>query len=279
MNVLITGGKGFLARNLKPLFEKSDFYGEIYAPGREELDLTEPFNLADYLLDHKIDAVIHTAIRGGNRTDKDTHEDFVDNVTMFENLVQHIDPKVPIITFGSGAEFDRRRSIKGARENDVFKSWPVDFYGLAKNLITRRGLIEHSNCSVLRLFGCFHPDEEKTRFITSCVDRLKRGLLPHIDIDRAMDFFYLDDVFTVIDYILKRWEYRPHPFHLNLVYEQKYSLLQIAMLISKEMGKPSSVLLGAYSNVPATEYTGDGWTLHDLNLDLIGLEGGIRKMI
>ena len=90
---------------------------------------------------------------------------------------------------------------------------------------------ELNGAFVLRLFGCFNYDDDPSRFIKNAVLNLKRGLPITVHQDRMIDYFYLDDIATVIDYILDHPITTPR--NLNLVYRDKVSLLDIASLVHK----------------------------------------------
>ena len=127
---------------------------------------------------------------------------------------------------------------------------------------------------ILRMFGCFNYDEDSTRFIKSGILNLKRGLPIEIHQNRMMDFFYLDDVFTVVDYILRVPIYCPK--NINLVYPEKVNLLDIASLIHKHtqiFDYPIKIV----ETGEAYDYTGNGTVLSRLPFKFIGLEEGIRR--
>ena len=52
-NVLVTGGSGMLGRHLVPILEKTGHV--VYAPDRDELDLTDSLATMNYLKSIKID--------------------------------------------------------------------------------------------------------------------------------------------------------------------------------------------------------------------------------
>lgn len=275
--ILITGGEGYIARNLKPLFEQNGY--EVVAPSRTELDLLNVEYLASFLQFEKFDAIVHTAIRGGRRTKEDTFEDvYVPNIQMFENLcaANRWGNPAQIITIGSGAEFDRRGPINSKREEAVFDKWPIDPYGLSKNIITRRALSDFDNIWVLRLFGCFNWDDDPVRFIRYGIENVKRGLPIRVHCHKLMDYFYMDDVFLVMDYILKNGG----PRNINLVYDEKTSLMHIAEIICKNMNAESK-MIEICNPITENPYTGCPEVLYSLPVadQLYGLEDGIKRTI
>jgi nucleoside-diphosphate-sugar epimerase len=292
MKMLITGGGGFVGRNVARCLRKLGH--EVLAPTHEELDMTNAAKCMMYFDANPFDAIVHTAFKG-HFSAKNEHQDFVDNIRMYENLVQFENYR-PVIIIGSGAEFDRRRNISFADETELLKRWPVDLYGLSKNIIAKRALgigtlppedeneIELHDPYVLRLFGCFGPDEPDFRFIKRSIIRLKQGLPIEIEKNIDMDFFFVDDIATVIEHVLK--PVSSDLRNVNLVYEEamygrKYSLAEVGVMICQAMNIEPNVSV-KYKAVPFPRdhsYTGNGFKLKKENLPLIGLKEGIARMV
>ncbi len=62
MKILVTGGNGFVGRNIVKFLGK-DY--DLYTPTRSQLDLTDEKSVKDYLQTKFFDLVIHCAIKGG----------------------------------------------------------------------------------------------------------------------------------------------------------------------------------------------------------------------
>ena len=78
--VLITGGQGYIARNLVPLFLNAGY--EVNAPSRTEMDLLNFQHTLERLESFWPDVIVHAASKGGRRQTKDTWEDvFVPTLT------------------------------------------------------------------------------------------------------------------------------------------------------------------------------------------------------
>jgi GDP-L-fucose synthase len=185
-----------------------------------------------------------------------------------------------IFIIGSGAEFDRRYPIQECSEEIIKYSWPIDPYGLSKNIITRRVLESLNNIWILRLFGCFNWDDDPERFIKNGILNLKNGKPIIIHQNKKMDYFYLDDIFIVIDYIIKTYTNKIIPKNINLVYNKKVTLLDIASLIHKYVGK-FKPKIQLNETEEANSYTGSSTILYRLPISskLIGLEEGIQQTV
>lgn len=59
MNMLVTGGSGFLGRRTSVYFEKAGW--QVFAPSHAQLDITDSAAVSDWFRQHRPDAVIHTA--------------------------------------------------------------------------------------------------------------------------------------------------------------------------------------------------------------------------
>src|SRR3989344_4196500 len=99
MCILITGGNG----NLASILKKSLKNFTIFAPNRNDLDLTDQKCLDKFFENNKIDIIIHTAIKGGRRTVSDPTEIVYQNLLMFENIIRFSDKVNSIINLDSGA--------------------------------------------------------------------------------------------------------------------------------------------------------------------------------
>jgi nucleoside-diphosphate-sugar epimerase len=277
MKILITGGNGYIARNLRRMFENVGH--NVIAPSRLELDMTNISLVKKYFITHTPDGVIHTAIKGGHRGYEDTPKDFSDNVVMFENLMEVVEFETPIVIYGSGAEFDRRRDIDEVEEEEIFKAWPIDLYGLAKNIIARRimsGPFRYRSIYLLNIFNCFNYDEECTRFIRKSITNIKCGLPIEVHQNKKMDFFYFDDLFTLTENFLLNPTQNVKV--QNAVYMEKLTLLDIGHIIANNMSHMTPKIC-INSNEISNSYTGNGVRINNSGLNLIGLDEGIIRTI
>lgn len=274
--VLITGGNGFMGRNLANLFTDNNY--NVFSPSKDVLDLLKPIQVKSYIEHVEPDIIIHAAIKGGTVVDKDTLQDTADNIQMYENLLSFVPEYTPIIIIGSGAEYDRRQDIDCVKENEIEERFPIDPYGLSKNIIARKAY-QDTNSHIFRLFGCFNYDEEPFRFIKQCMINIKNETPIKIHQNRMMDFFYMDDVFTILDhYLINDINEYGFKIHMNLVYEDKYSLIDIACMICNVAKTPNHPII-IENEGNGLSYTGDGSFLSTIckknNIKLIGLEEGI----
>ena len=142
---------------------------------------------------------------------------------------------------------------------------------MAKNIICR--LIEdQGKCFSFRLFNVFGADEESARFIRANIQRYidKEPIIIHQN--KIMDFFYIDDLVTLVKFYLEK-SYIPE--EINAVYKTKYMLSEIASIINKL--SDYKVNVSFEQDGWSKTYVGKSTRLDLLNLPLKGLEQGILE--
>lgn len=264
--ILITGGNSFLAKEFINFF--TDY--NLIVTDRNTLDVTNKQQVDNFFINNKIDYVFHTAVKGGSRLREDTFQDFVDNLTMYNNLANNCNKFELMFNFGSGAEFARDRSIDSFQEEKIFERIPNDFYGCSKNLICR-DIISKNNLINIRLFGCFGILENDTRFIKSTIKKSLTGEDIIINI-KEMDFFFIEDLVILIKNLLNgKILYK----NINAVYKEKKDLFYIAEQIKTFTNSKSRVII----SVKDKNYTGCSKRIDTLNLNFLGLENSIKKIV
>lgn len=227
MSICILGAGGFIGRNLARSFPGS------VALTRKELNLLDAEAVTSYFSKHHFDVVIHCAVMGGSRLREDDHSVLDQNLRMFFNVMNATRCKV--YYFSSGA----------ALRN--FPNPPKDPYGFSKYVIEQH---KSRRLQILRIWGCFGPDEPPTRFLATA----KRDGHVTVPMDQEFDFIHVDDVARVIEYLIDRPVFG---YPLNMVYPgKKYRLSEIA-----EMAGVSVTVYGKKNE----GYTGE-YNLHMLTL-------------
>jgi nucleoside-diphosphate-sugar epimerase len=257
MNILITGGKGFVAteiyNNLKDKYK-------VYNPSRRELDLLDKTSIVKWFDNDIIyDLIIHTAIRGGSRLIPDSADVFYDNIKMFYNLLEHKNKFVKLINFSSGASYDRNTDLNG--ENDILMSNPDDYYGFSKNIIDRL-IFNIDNFYNIRIFNVFSENEIESRFIKTCVNNVKQGQNIIVNNDRYFDFFLINDLVDVIEYYLHNNNLEKD---IDLCYKEKYKLSEIAERINVD--NKIKIIVNSVSDL---NYIGNYEKLYTYNINFIG---------
>jgi UDP-glucose 4-epimerase len=268
IKILITGGNGFIARNLSKIL--SNQY-KVETVSRQDLDLTDYESTKKFFSDKQYDLVIHTAVEGGRRTKPDTEEMFYKNILMTYNLLSNKHCFDKIITFGSGAELDRRFDIN----SDSKDRYPIDYYGMSKSVINKLCLIEDKMYN-FRIFNCFGIDESPDRLIRGNIERKLNGLPMTLFSNKLMDFFYIDDLAKMINQFLI--DYTRFPKTIDCVYEKSFRLKDILNMINEL--DDNKVEIVSMNDIPVntinskdSDYIG---TYFDIGINFIGLQKSIK---
>lgn len=222
MNILVTGAKGYIARNLIRLLPQYNFTKVDH----EYVDLSNSKSVNNLFLNKYFDVVIHTAVSGGKRTQKDDSSCLFENLLMHNNLMRNKNHFGKIIHFGSGAEFDRSTNIDN---NSILEeSLPNDPYGLSKNIIAKTTLNESKFFNV-RIYNVFNYDELETRMVKSNILKYINKEPMKIHQNKVMDFFFMDDLSKIIEFII---EDKIKENSINCCYENHQTLFDIAQYIN-----------------------------------------------
>lgn len=256
LNVLITGARGFIGKNLVEYLGKAHpnrYY--LFYPSHSELDLLDTEKIHEFISLNEIDVIIHCASIGGTRkTGYDIERtDIVSiNLKMFFNLVQCLGIVKKIIHLGSGAEYDLRYYKPHMNENYFDTHIPADDYGFSKYVCSK--YIENSEKSVnLRLFGVFGKYEDyQYKFISNAIVKNLLGLPIIINQNVYFDYLYVNDLVKFITYFI---EYKNKYKFYNAVSGGTIDLVTIANKINQISENPSEIIIkNAGLN---TEYSGD----------------------
>jgi GDP-L-fucose synthase len=227
MRVLITGGSGFIGRNLA---EQLASTYKVSAPSSAELDLLNERTLREYLDAHRFDVVVHAATTRSNRRVAAPPDMLDRNCRMFFNLVRNQGLFGKMIHFGSGAEYDRAQLPARVKEDYFDTRVPRDAYGFSKYICAK--YIERSDRIVdLRLFGVFGAYEDYTvRFISNACCRALKGLPIVLRQDVVFDYLYIKDLVKIT-----RWFIENTGRHkaYNVCTGQPVALTEIARMIAR----------------------------------------------
>lgn len=251
VRVLITGGNGYIARSI---YSSLSSKYNITVVTRQDFDLTCWASTEKFFCDKVFDVVIHTATSGGSRLKEETDSVIKENLLMYRNLLNHQDKFTKFISFGSGAELNN----------------PTTPYGISKQAIARDMLLR-PNFLNLRVYAVFDENELDTRFIKSNILRYINQEDMVVHQDKYMDFFYMQDLISLVDHFLSKEEWLLG--ELDCVYMEKRRLTEIAHMIN-QISK-YRVHVDITNLEEGSAYTGS-W--RGLPIKLIGLEQGIRNV-
>jgi len=251
MKILITGKNSYIAKSIYSyLFPKYD----ITVIGRQDFDLTDKKSTTEWFRDKYFDIIIHTAVTGGNRLTQETSEILMKNLLMHDNLMKCKNHFNKFIHFGSGAETEH--------------STP---YGFSKHIIKQ--LMESDPKSInVKIYAVFDENELDRRFIKSNILRYINREDIVIHQDKKMDFFYMKDLISLIEWLINQREEEFPIREINCSYLEKHTLTQIAEIINSLDDYKVNIIV-------ENKDMGDNYCdVHPIMpFELIGLENGIKE--
>lgn len=206
MNVLITGGNGFLGSNVSRRFLKDDHRVAILSNNSNNIqDILNRVDLYHWTEDFQSDVikfdpdlVIHCAWAGGNNyLDANTTQQFDDNIPKGIRLVEclkSVNKRTAFVGFGSFAEYGDIK--QPAKEDD--QEQPVNLYGLSKyafkmysKMVCEQNSIHWSWIRPCYVFGKGDVDSR-------LMPRLIKRFLNNEDIElnsckSVVDYIHIDD--------------------------------------------------------------------------------------
>lgn len=202
MKILITGGNGFIARNL---FERLNNEYTLTSLNSKEFNLLDSLNVFDYIKSSQFDVIIHTATYDAahKHSTKDPGKVLENNLKMFFNIARCKDYFDKMIYFGSGAEFARENWMPKMKEDYFDEHVPVDQYGFSKYIMTKHTQLS-PNIYNLRLFAVFGKYEDwRVRFISSACCQAVFDLPVVIKQNVLFDYMYIDDLVNLTKWFIK----------------------------------------------------------------------------
>ena len=94
-----------------------------------------------------------------------------------------------------------------------------------------------------------------------------------------MDFVYVEDLCRLIEYYLNNFIDKDLYKDVNVCYNEKHDLKTVSKKILSSMGTPVSKNVECEKQGFFRAYTGNGNRFNSFNLDLVGLDSGIKKVI
>jgi GDP-L-fucose synthase len=253
MKVLITGGSGFIGKNI--VDQISNRYS-IYAPSHEDLDLLKEQEVERYLIKQDIDVIIHSAIKPGHRNVIDTSNISKNNIRMFFNLARNLTQNQKMIFLSSGCVYDMRYYDRKMKEEYFDKHVPVDDVGLSKYVAAKYSE-KVNNIVELRIFGVFGKYEDYAiRFISNAMCKALFDMPITIKQNRKFDYLYINDLIPVIEYFVHNDA--QHTAY-NVTPDRSIELYTLAEKVKRISGKRIPIKV-AHEGIGA-EYSGDNTRL------------------
>jgi len=272
MKILITGGSGFIGKNLIEGF--SSKY-EILAPTHDQLELTDEQAVEKYFKLNPVDIIIHGAVRPGHRNAKNPTALLDANLRMFFNLARNSDRYKKLILLSSGLVYDQRHYQPKMKEDYFGRHVPADESGFSK-YISAKYVEKTENMVELRVFGIYGKYEDYAiRFISNMLCKAIFDLPLTIKQNRKFDYIFIEDLFPIIEYfMLNQGKYKAY----NIAPDLSIELYALAEKVLKITGKKLPIVVG--ESKMGDEYSGDNSRLKEQIKDLrfTPFDAGIRKL-
>lgn len=264
-NILLTGSGGFIGNHLKRHLKEYN----LYTPRSFQLNLLDETELEKYIKENKIEFIIHSASCGVRISPNATLEDVTKpNIQMFNNLARC---ELPMITIGSGAEYDKSRPLEKIREENFGISIPKDPYGYSKYMISKE-IEKRDNILNLRLFGIYGFGEDPSR-VTSCIVNAKINNEPVLlNQNVRFHFIWIDDFCEIVRHFVK---YPTKEKFLNVAPSESIEIIDLAKILgvkaviknkglNREYTADNSKLLKELGGFIFTSYSDGMKKLYDL---------------
>jgi GDP-L-fucose synthase len=237
MKLLITGGSGFIGRNLARQYAPRF---DVAVPDRTELDLLDAVAVRDYLGRHRFDAVIHAATERSNRGLVSSPELLERNCRMFFNLARNAHAFGRMLFLSSGAVYGREHWRPKMHEDYFDAHVPTDDYGFSK-YVCAKAVESMDHVYELRLFGVFGPHEDwRVRFISNACCRAVCGLSVIIRQNVRFDYLDVEDLGWILESFLTN---RPEHRQYNVCTGRSLDLVTLARSVVRASGKDLPIMV------------------------------------
>jgi UDP-glucose 4-epimerase len=254
--ILLTGGSGFIGRNIRESFLREKY--ELYAPTHHELDLNDEGSVQSFFANKDFDVVLHTAVKPAHRAAADQTQILLSNLRMFHNIAAHSDHFGKMIITGSGSIYDMKHYRPKVVESSLDEHIPSDELGLYKYTVWK--LIEGKGKYLdLRIFGIYGKYEDYSiRFISNMICKALFDLPLTMNQDRHFDYLWIDDLYPVLEHFI---EVDPPHGAYNVTSGSSDLLSDIAREVLSVTGKNLPIVIQTAGLGP--EYSGDNSLLMD----------------
>ena len=251
MRILLTGGSGFIGKNI---IEQLSVTHEITSPSHSALDLVSGEQVDRFLSKNPFDVILHGAIKPGHRNAKDFSGLLDADLRMYFNLAKNAEKyKIKMFNFGSGCCYDMNFYKAKMAEDYMGEHIPTDPTGFAKYIASLHAL-QSEYVTDLRVFGIFGRYEDYSiRFISNAVCKAIHGLPITLRQNRSFDYIYIDDFIRLLDCMMAA-DLKHHAY--NITPDISVNLYDLALMVRELSGHPTLPVETALEGM-GLSYSGD----------------------
>lgn len=298
IKVLVTGGHGFLGKAVCEILDKWGYV--VFNPPHEELELMDTEAVEHYIVNHSpFDAIIHlAAVCGGiGANQKHPAEFFYKNLMMCVQLL-HTAWQCGVkkfVALGTVCCYPVNTPVP-FKEEDIWNGYPEPTnapYGLAKKMMLVQSQAYRAQYGFNSIFvvptNLYGPgdncDPESSHVIPALIRKIQTAINENQSTvtlwgtgTATRDFLYVEDAARGICGALTNYD---GPLPINLGSGKEISILDLACMISREMGYKGSLVFD--KSMP------DGQPRRCLSIDrakklldwkpIVSLEDGLRDTI
>ena len=269
-NILLTGSGGFIGSHLK-IHLKDKF--NLLTPRSYELNLLDNNSLEKFFCKHKIEFIIHSASCGVRITPDATLDDVAKpNIQMFNNLANFVNNNCPMITLGSGAEYDKSRPLIHIKEDEFGKFIPKDPYEYSKYIISKE-IEKREHILNLRIFGIYGQNEHCSRVTSSIINANLKKEPVILNQNVKFSFIWIDDFCKIVEYFINN---RTEEKFLNIAGSESIEIVDLAKIVNNFSDYKSEIIVK--KDGLNNEYTADNSKLmKELNeFEFTSYEKGLK---
>lgn len=257
-NIAIMGARGFVGRNLTEYLQGKY---SVFPVTRDNFSLLDEQKVKEFIEDNQIDVIIHCANEGGSRKSDGMNDVIGNNLKMFFNMERCLNENRKLISFGSGAQYNKARDLDKVMESSIGEIIPTDDYGYSKYVISKY-MKDKFNIYSPIIFGLFGQYEDYTfKFISNAIIKNILNMPIVINQNVVFDYLFLDDFLQIIEHMIEN-DYKYNEF--NITPTESIDLVTLAELINDCSDYKSEIIV---KNPGLNyKYTGDNARLvHNLN--------------
>lgn len=225
--IAVMGARGFVGRNLTKYLQNRY---SVFPITRDDFSLLDEEKVSSFIEKNNIDIMIHCANEGGSRKAEDHSRVVENNLRMFFNMERCLKGDRKLISFGSGAQYNKQRELDKILEEQIGDVIPSDEYGYSKYVISKYIKGKHNIISPI-IFGLFGQYEDYSfKFISNAI--VKNLLKMPIEINQnvVFDYLFLDDFLKMIEWLLEH-EVKYNEF--NMTPTESIDLISLAEFINE----------------------------------------------
>jgi GDP-L-fucose synthase len=271
--ILITGGTGFIGRNIAESYLKDKYV--LITPKRTELDCSNDESVKKYFSGNSFDVVIHSAAKPGHRNAADTSSLLYTNSRMMFNLLKYQSSWGKLLNMGSGAIYDMKNYRPKMKEDYFGVNIPTDEHGYNKYIFGKL-LPSLNHVYDFRIFGIFGKYEDYAiRFISNAICKSIFDLPITLRQNRKFDYLYINDLMPVLEHFI---EHTPTEKAFNITPDQSVELLKIAEIVKNISNK--NVEIKVVQEGLGLEYSGDNTLLRNemKNIHFTAIEKSVEDL-